>query len=169
MDAICIWLFCGEIQSIKNGLDPGPVKAVAILHLSIQLCGTAIQNEKTIPHILDMPSVILGYRGGDHPAVETEFQCRSIVFSSTGEQRTEKHQQYDDRGKNSHYDPTDSFPGLFTAQNCRRCFCQHRQSCRISQGSFLPSLDPGLVSVRDPAAPSTQTIPPLLQRGAHTR
>ena len=58
MDAICIWLFCGEIQSIKM-LDAGIVKAFSIFALTIDLAITSSSWSK----LFRISSMYLWYSG----------------------------------------------------------------------------------------------------------
>ena len=80
MDAICIWLFCGEIQSIKNGLDAGIVKAFSIFALAIDLHDHFVQLVKAVPHILDVSPVLRRGAGGNGAAVEAQLHGGHIVL-----------------------------------------------------------------------------------------
>lgn len=80
MDAICIWLFCGEIQSIKNGLDAGIVKAFSIFALTIDLRDHFVQLVKAVPHILDVSLVLRRGAGGNGAAVEAQLHGGHIVL-----------------------------------------------------------------------------------------
>ena len=80
MDAICIWLFCGEIQSTKNGLDAGIVKAFSIFALTIDLRDHFVQLVKAVPHILDVSLVLRRGAGGNGAAVEAQLHGGHIVL-----------------------------------------------------------------------------------------
>ena len=57
MDAICIWLFCGEIQSIKKCLDTYSVKTFSVLCHAIDFRNSLIQQCKACLHVFDVGSV----------------------------------------------------------------------------------------------------------------
>ena len=122
MDAICIWLFCGEIQSIKNGLDAGIVKAFPIFALIIDLCDHFVQLGKAVPHILNVSPVFRCGAGGNVSAVEAQLHGGHIVLRGTGKDGTEQNHQHDQRGKDSHNDPANLFAGLLIGKDCYRRF-----------------------------------------------
>ena len=80
MDAICIWLFCGEIQSIKNGLDAGIVKAFSVLTLAVYLRNHFVYLGKAVPHLLNITPVFRRSAGGNGAAVEAQLHGGHIVL-----------------------------------------------------------------------------------------
>ena len=139
MDTICIWLLRREIQSIKNGLDAGIVKAFSIFALTVDLYDHFIQLGKAVPHILNVSPVFRCGAGGNGAAVEAQLHGGHIVLRGTGKDGTEQNHQHDQRGKDGHNDPANLFAGLLIGKDCDSCLGDGSNSRCAHAATSLPS------------------------------
>ncbi|CUQ48402.1 Uncharacterised protein [Flavonifractor plautii] len=72
-----------EVQSEEHRLDSDIIQAVPVLHLPLYGLHGGIQQDKAVPHLLDVCLILLRGALRDGPAVKAQIRHSAVVFRPT--------------------------------------------------------------------------------------
>ena len=111
------WRLVAEIQSIKNGLDPYGVKAIALLNHAVDGGDGVVQESEAALYILNISPVFCWHVRRWCPAGKAQVQHAVVVRRRTAQDGAEGGDEQDDRGEDGQQDPAHSLAAPLIGQN----------------------------------------------------
>ena len=108
-----------EVQSEEHRLDSDIIQAVPVLHLPLYGLHGGIQQDKAVPHLLDVCLILLRGALRDGPAVKAQIHHSAVVLRPAGEGGAEEGQKENDGREYGYQHPPHGLPALFIGEN--RC------------------------------------------------